>query len=99
MFECMGHVPPVSQGDIWARIRAEALRGALQLPALRRGEFLCGGWCGRSRSRENGRTGMESGSAAPWVLRGGVRQLGQLGEGSARPQEAPQTAAEGFCLR
>lgn len=42
--------------------------------------------------------GMESGSAAPWVLRGGVRQLGQLGEGSARPQEAPQTAAEGFCL-
>lgn len=42
--------------------------------------------------------GMESGSAAPWVLRGGMRQLGQLGEGSACPQEAPQTAAEGFCL-
>lgn len=95
MFECMGRVPPLSQGDVWARIRAEALRGTLQLPALRRGEFLCVRWCGRNRSRENG-DGERL--CCPWVLRGGVRQLALLGEGSARPQEAPQTAAEGFCL-
>lgn len=70
MPECTGCAPPVSQGDIWARIRAEALRGALQLPALRRGEFLCVGLCGRSSRRENGCTGLESGSADPWGAAG-----------------------------